>query len=277
MYRAFWPDVRGSYFLRSRRDLADFLRHHGGRIYYLAGTDLPRPPFVLAGKWRDREDIIALWHVKAEGQIRKNLVIEATRECFREGAERVVTKLVSEFEAAEFRQWGFDVAYRIALLERRIPPAPPPLKRRDDVRITAFVRKWLPEVLRVDAAAFNEFWRLDARTIDAIASSCMRNVFLLARRGDRLLGYAIGGANGRLGYLQRLGVHAEHQGKGIGEDLGLAMLHALQRLGAATVMVNTQEDNLQALRLYRNLGFCSMPGSRYILQCAAGSEEGIRR
>jgi ribosomal protein S18 acetylase RimI-like enzyme len=277
MFKVFWPDVRGGYFFRQRRVYMDFLRNQGGKIFYLTDTHYSRPPFVLAGNWRDRHDITALWHIKAEGSYKKSLVLGVARECIQEGAEKVITKLLSEFEAAEFGQWGFDIACRIAMLERRMHSEPPSLKKRDDIRIVPFRKKELYNVLEVDAAAFDDFWKLDARTMDAIASSCMHNVFLMARSGGDILGYTIGGANGHLGYLQRLGVHARHQGKGVGEDLGLAILHSLHRMGATTVMVNTQDDNVSALRLYESLGFHRMPDTRYILQYTSRSEDRGKR
>ena len=277
MFKAFWPEVKGSNFFRDRRVYLDFLHHQGGRIFYLPDRSVSSPPFVLVGNWRDREDITALWHVRAEGADKQNLVLGAAWECFNEGAEKMVTKLLNENEAAEYREWGFEVACIVRLLEKQLYREPPLPKERDGVRIVHFRKKALGDVLRVDAAAFDDFWRLDPRTIEAIASSCTHNVFLLARSDGETLGYTMGGVNGRLGYLQRLGVHTQHQGKGIGESLALHLLHDLYHLGATVVMVNTQEDNLAALNLYRNLGFLETPGPRLIMQYTARSADRGKR
>lgn len=273
MFKAFWPEVRGNYFFRSRRLYMDFLKSGEGKIYYLPNDSLSIPPFILVGNWRGRTDITALWYVKGMGAMKKSLVLEAARESFNDGAERMITKLLNEYEAAEFRQWGFEKASRIVLLEKRLFAEPPAPKEAVGVKIFNFRKSMLGDVLKVDASSFNDFWKLDDRTLEAIAASCIRNVFLVARRPDEVLGYGIGGSNGRLGYLQRLGVDAPYQGQGIGHLLASTMLRALYRMGARVVMVNTQEENEVAITLYQKLGFEELADTRYILQYAAADRE----
>ena len=277
IFKAFWPEVKGSYYFRDRRVYLDFLRHQGGKIFYLPGRPAPTSPFVLVGNWRSRDDITAIWHIKAEGADKENLVLGAAWACFGEGAERMVTKLLNQSDAAEYGRWGFEVACRIVLLEKHMYREPPPPGERDGVKIVHTRKRAFGDVLRVDTTAFDDFWRLDPRTIEAIASSCTHNVFLLAQRGGETLGYTMGGVNRRLGYLQRLGVHARYQGTGIGHSLASHLLHDLYRLGANTVMVNTQDDNLAALNLYRDLGFGETQEPRLIMQYTArGADRGRR-
>lgn len=266
MFKTLWPEIKGSYFFQHRRVYLDFLQNQGGKIFYLEAEHRHGLPFILVGNWRDREDITAVWHIGAYGSDKKDLVLGAAHACFDEGSERMVTKLLDQGEAAEFQGWGFESACRIILLEKHLLRGSPPGQDKDGLRVVHYRKKDLEDVLRVDASAFDEFWRLDARTIEAIASSCLHNVFLLAREGGDALGYAMGGNNGRLGYLQRLGVDGRHQGRGIGELLASHLLHSLYRTGAGVVMVNTQEDNSTALNLYRSLGFRAMPARRFIMQ-----------
>jgi [ribosomal protein S18]-alanine N-acetyltransferase len=266
MFKALWPEVRGSYFFHHRRTYLDFLQYQGGKIFYLGIRHRYGLPFILVGNWRDREDITAIWHIGAYGSDKKILVLGAARACFDEGSERMITKLLDEAEATEYQGWGFETACKIVLLEKQLYRESPPDPGIEGLRVTHFRKKDLDDVLRVDATAFDDFWRLDARTIEAIASSCTHNTFLLARRGGETLGYAMGGNNGRLGYLQRLGVDGSYQGRGIGELLASHLLHALYRTGAGVVMVNTQEDNATALNLYHSMGFSPMPARRFIMQ-----------
>jgi ribosomal protein S18 acetylase RimI-like enzyme len=56
-------------------------------------------------------------------------------------------------------------------------------------------------------------------------------------------------------YLQRLAVHPDRQHAGIGTSLTLDALRWAQRRGATSMLVNTQEQNGAALRLYEHLGF----------------------
>jgi ribosomal protein S18 acetylase RimI-like enzyme len=273
MFKAFWPDVKGSYFFRSRRLYLDFMHTNGGRIYYIPGISHPHPPFALVGNWRSRADITALWYVRGEGELKRKLVLAAAGSSFDEGSGRFVTKPLKEGEARQFEEWGFEQTYRIVLLEKEQRWEHASTYAKEEVDIIRYKKKYLHDVLDLDATAFDDFWRLDANALETIATSCYRNAFLLARKGGEILGYAAGGANGRLGYLQRLGVHTEHQEEGVGEILVRHILNALRGMGAVTVMVNTQGDNQAALGLYRKLGFEETQAPRYIMQCTPHSLE----
>ncbi len=269
-FKSFWPDVRGSYFFRSRRMFLDFMRTHGGRIYFVPDGRLPDPPFVLVGNWRSRADITALWHVKGEGFLKKTMVNTAASCSFGAGSEMFVTKPLGENEAEEYGNWGFEIAYRIVLLEKPLRREPPISSPLNGVEVIRYRKRYMRDVLGLDATAFDDFWRLDEYTMEAVATTCYHNVSLLALRGDEVLGYVMGGANGRFGYLQRLGIHASHQGKGVGELLSRHMINALQAMGVTSVMVNTQEENATALGLYHKLGFHATPERRYIMRRTPG-------
>jgi len=268
MFKAFWPAVKGSYFFRNRRLFIDFMHLSEGRIYYATGGSRTGPPFILVGNWRSRADITALWHVKGDGIIKKRLVRVATSRSFEAGSDRFVTKPLGEYEAEDYERWGFETLYRIVLLEKQLRRQPAYSAGLEaDVEIVRYKKRYLDDVLSLDASAFDDFWRLDAHTMEAVATSCYRNTFLLAKRAGEVLGYAVGGANGRFGYLQRLGIHAGHQGEGVGEALTGRIISTLRSMGAVSLMVNTQEDNVAALSLYRKLGFETMPDPRFIMQC----------
>lgn len=273
MFKTFWPDVKGSYFFRNRRLYLEFMHTNGGRIYYIPDGSRFNPPFILVGNWRSRADITALWHVKGEGEVKRSLVIAAAWFGFNDKSGKFVTKPLKEREALQFEGWGFEQAYKIVLLEKEQRWEPSSTHTKEGVDIVRFKKKYLDDVLDLDATAFDDFWRLDAHAMETIATSCYRNTFLLARRDDDILGYVAGGVNGRLGYLQRLGVHGEHQEEGIGEILVRHILRTLQGMGATTIMVNTQDENKAALGLYRKLGFKETQGPRFIMYCTPHSLE----
>lgn len=264
-FKSFWPEVGRGYFFRSKQHYLDFMRSCGGRIYSLQGHKGSIPPFVLVGNWRSRGDITALWHLKGLGTVRGLLVGEAAERSFENGTRLFVTRPLGEGEAGEFEGWGFTPLYRIVLLERRSRRMQETLEPTSEVELIHFRKRYLEDVLELDSTAFDDFWKLDARTLNAVATSCSRNVFLLARDRGRLAGYAIGGTNGRFGYLQRLGVRAGRQGEGIGEALSLRLIDALTAMGAHVICVNTQEENDAARSLYRKLGFEEIPERRLIM------------
>jgi ribosomal protein S18 acetylase RimI-like enzyme len=276
MFKAFWPDVRGSYFFRSRRLFLDFMRAYGGRIYYPRDGQGSRCPFILVGNWRSRSDITAMWHIKGEGPIKRRLVTAAAARSFEAGSGAFVTKPLADYEAEEYGKWGFAPVYGIVLFEMRLRREPVRAEARDGVEITRYRKRYLGDVLRLDATAFDDFWQLDARTLEAIATTCYHNSFLLALRRGEVLGYAVGGTNGRFGYLQRLGVASACQGEGLGEALARNMISTLHGMGATSVMVNTQEENATAIGLYLKIGFEILPDRRQIMRCVPRELEPAR-
>lgn len=277
-FKEFWPEVRNSYSFRNRRQFLDFMITNRGRIFVLPDPSLAYRPFVMTGNWRSRSDITAIWYLHARGsRERERLVVAASEICLQEGSERVVTRPLDPYEAQEYGAWGFTTLHRIVILEKRMTKSPPRPPEGEGVRVVRFRRNDLAEVLSLDGEAFDDFWRMDRPTMERVASSCMRNVFLLAKRGEEALGYAIGGVNEWIGYLQRLGVRPDCRRLGVGETLLAHLLRRLYALGAFTVSVNTQEDNLPARNLYQKLGFKETQDRRYIMERSAAERPGSGR
>ena len=131
-----------------------------------------------------------------------------------------------------------------------------------------------PAILAVDAAAFPPFWRLDAPGLeDALAATPVGPPPGRARRGrtrpDRAATPSPAGP-GHAGYLQRLAVDPPAQGAGIGAALVVDGLRWLRRWGAKEVLVNTQEGNDAAVRLYERLGFRLQPDGLAVLRRSLG-------
>jgi ribosomal protein S18 acetylase RimI-like enzyme len=178
----------------------------------------------------------------------------------RQGYGEVVTAALSVHEQRGFRLSGFEVREELHLLSRdldRLPVAPDaPLRRgrRRDRRPT----------LEIDAIAFPPFWRLDeAGLVDAMAATPASRFRVVGR--ERVVGYAVSGRAGARGYLQRLAVHPDAQGRGLGRALVLDGLRWMRRGGVVRAMVNTQVENDRALQLYRSLGFEMEPTGLAVL------------
>jgi ribosomal protein S18 acetylase RimI-like enzyme len=150
-----------------------------------------------------------------------------------------------------------------------LPPLPPgpglrragPLRRRG--------------VLEVDATAFTPFWRLDRAGLrEALRATEHRRLRVVLGAGHRVVGYAICGASGGRGFVQRLAVLPEAQGRGVGKRLLLDGLHWLRTLRAAEIAVNTQLGNDAALALYRRVGFRDDPAGLSVLSAALPAPPG---
>lgn len=170
------------------------------------------------------------------------------------GYEQAFTAALGPLEAQGFLLAGFEVHERLHLLVRDLddlPPAPPAAIRRAR-------RRDHPAVLAVDALAFSPFWQLDEDGLQEALDATPTSRFRVATDPDdprRIAGYAVTGRAGRRGFLQRLAVDPRLEGRGIGRALVLDGLAWLRRRGADRVVVNTQEANERALRLYERLGF----------------------
>ncbi len=167
------------------------------------------------------------------------------------GVERAVTPALSPFEAEPFFQAGFELHEELHLLARsidRLPPAPTHRLRRG--------RPWhRSRVLDIDARAFDQFWQFDKFTLKEARRATPTNRFMVSSESDGIAGYAVTGRAGGRGYLQRLAVDPDFQGRGVGTSLVHDCLLWLHRKGVRMALVNTQERNQRALALYERLGF----------------------
>jgi ribosomal protein S18 acetylase RimI-like enzyme len=112
------------------------------------------------------------------------------------------------------------------------------------------------EALRIDAAAFDEFWRFDRNAMEEAMSSTRNSVIHVVRKaGGGLAGFAVTGVGVTIAYLQRLAVDPANQGRGIGSSLVRSSAKWAAREGARSLMLNTQLDNEPAIRLYESEGF----------------------
>ena len=108
-------------------------------------------------------------------------------------------------------------------------------------------------LLGVDKVAFPPLWQLDEHSI---LSSLRQNGYLLkAEWQGALVGYASGTWSQQQGHINRLAVHPQVQGLGIGHRLLAESLVRFHRAGIYQITLNTQADNLASRRLYERFGF----------------------
>ena len=172
----------------------------------------------------------------------------------------VVTSALSSEESAGFLKAGFDVQEELELLTHDLEVIP-----GVDHRLRRPWRGERPRVLTVDAVAFNDFWRLHRGGLEDALGATPSVRFRVHGRGDRLDAYVIGGRGSGTGYVQRLAVHPDARGRGLGRSLVGDVLRWMQRRGAARALVNTQQTNEAALSLYRACGFRVMPDGLKVL------------
>ncbi len=175
------------------------------------------------------------------------------------GYRRAVTAALTMQEAPSFRTNGFVRVRELVLLERALDTQ---FAAPSD-RLKRLRGRKLDDVLTIDRAAFDSFWAFDLTGIREALNSTPHRILRIT--ADQPLGYALSGVAGDRAYLQRLAVHPNATGQGLGTSLLLDALRWMQKRGAVSAFVNTQHDNVRALRLYNRHGFVEQDQGLVIL------------
>ena len=199
-------------------------------------------------------------------------VTDAVAHAERRGARAVRTSALFPSAAEVVLAHGFEPIDRLALLSRPISErsTPPP------GRATRPILPWhLPGVAEIDRDAFGPLWGNDTSSLREIRRATPRHHARLIRDGRAIAGFAISGAAGDHGYLQRLAVSTTHRRSGFARDLVVDALRWMCDSGLTSVLVNTGVDNTAALALYDRLGFRRLNDDLVIaeMHIGTGSDE----
>jgi ribosomal protein S18 acetylase RimI-like enzyme len=164
----------------------------------------------------------------------------------------IVTSALTSIEQEPFRDIGFVELESLHLLRHDLRSPP---RRDSDVRLRGARRTDIAHVLSIDRLSFDKFWRLDRAGLQAARRATPVHRFRVATIDRRVVGYAVTGFAGSTSYLQRLGVHPGSRGAGIGSHLVSDAIDWAIGRRSTSMLVNTQDSNANALRLYQHLGF----------------------
>jgi GNAT superfamily N-acetyltransferase len=187
--------------------------------------------------------------------VSSNAVSYVTGELAQRGFRAVVTSALPPSDQQPFLMAGFVVREHLHLLTRSLQSVPP----RPGHAIRRGWRHDRSRVLRIDRAAFGDFWRLDEQGLDDALHATPAAVLRILAGPEGPAGYTVSGRAGPTGYLQRLAVDPRWQGRGYGRALVADSLRWMHRRGARAAVVNTQDVNHVALNLYRSAGFVEEP------------------
>lgn len=188
------------------------------------------------------------------------------------GYSRVRTSALSARPDSALREVGFSPVQDLMLMSMAhwtppqfsLPPDIAPKKAmRWGSRLSSSLRD---DILRLDARAFGDTWALDSDSFSDALRATSRSQVFVARHKGVLQGFAIVGATGGTGYLQRLAVDAHAQRTGIGSCLVAAAVQWSSRKGCRHTVVNTEINNRPAQHLYEKIGFVSLPNRLTVLQ-----------
>jgi ribosomal protein S18 acetylase RimI-like enzyme len=152
---------------------------------------------------------------------------------------------------SELKRAGFQRVNHVVTLRRRgkwsMRQGPPGLQVQ---RATA---DDLDAILALDHVAFPPLWWYSRETLTrALSIGYSYDVVYLA---GECVGYQLSTLRNGRGHIVRLAVHPQWQHMGIGGRLLSEAMRTLDEARADSVTVNTQEDNLASLQLYRRFSF----------------------
>jgi len=132
-----------------------------------------------------------------------------------------------------------------------------------DVRVRPFTPADLDGLLAVEELAFDQLWRYDAPGFLDIGRDYP--YFVVAEDEAGVAGYQFNALDQTTGYLVRIAVHSRAQGRGVGVRLLAEAVEYFAHAGVTRILLNTQEDNTRAHRLYEWFGFERVEPSGFVL------------
>lgn len=134
----------------------------------------------------------------------------------------------------------------------------------EGVKIRSMQSGDLPEVAKLDAAAFSLLWQNPLRALEKALPQAMSAT--VAENAQGLVGYQISTANPFGSHLARLAVRPDAQRRGLGSFIVSDLIRRLKNNDVARLTVNTQNDNHASLELYEKMGFL-VTGEKFPVFC----------
>lgn len=139
-----------------------------------------------------------------------------------------------------------------------------PTLGNQQVIIRPFQEDDIPALLIIEEACFEDLWRYDAISFHDIAAT--HPYFVVAELDGKVIGYQFNALDDDYGYLVRIAVHPSVNGRGIGARLMAEAVRFFERARVIRIMLNTQDDNIQAHRLYEWFGFLRIQQVGFVLR-----------
>ena len=133
-----------------------------------------------------------------------------------------------------------------------------------DVKLRPVEKRDIPALLAIEKACFEDFWRYDAFSFEDIAAT--HPYFVVAELNGKVIGYQFNALEDEFGYLVRIAVHPSVNGQGIGVRLMSEAITFFQQAHVLRIMLNTQDDNVRAHRLYEWFGFVRINQTGFVLR-----------
>jgi ribosomal protein S18 acetylase RimI-like enzyme len=233
-----------------------------GRVHLRRGWAL-----AVARPWNDDTDVSAALRLERGGDV---FLVRCATWLTDRGAGEVLSPALPPSQTGVWLRAGFRPRMELEVYERlvsRDEPDPP-------VEVTTEPSPDLDQLARIDAGAFEPMWRVGRLGLaDAIGATPHSTVMVVGDR-HRPVGFVIAGEAMGVAYLQRLAVDPDFAGRSYGRSLVRAAVRWAGRVGARTMLLNTQPENEVAASLYRSEGFSRSGPPLEVLAWLPPSQEG---
>lgn len=139
-----------------------------------------------------------------------------------------------------------------------------PSSGNQDITIRPVEARDIPALLAIDEACFEELWRFDRAAFDDISAT--HPYFVVAEHNGDVIGYQFNALEEEYGYLVRIAVHPSSSGQGIGIRLMAEAIHFFEKARVTRIMLNTQEENIRAHKLYEWFNFVRIQQTGFVLR-----------
>lgn len=139
-----------------------------------------------------------------------------------------------------------------------------PTRGNQHVTVRPFELRDISALLTIENACFEDLWRYDALAFRDIAAT--HPYFVVAELNGQVIGYQFNTIDSGSGYLVRIAVHPSANSRGIGARLMAEAIAFFQKAGVGRIMLNTQDDNVHAHRLYEWFGFVRLRPRGFVLR-----------
>ncbi|HEX8731626.1 MAG TPA: GNAT family N-acetyltransferase [Ktedonobacterales bacterium] len=128
-----------------------------------------------------------------------------------------------------------------------------PSEGNQDVRVRPFQPADAAPLAEMEKLCFDDLWRHDAQAF--LEAARTYPYFVVAEDDKGIVGYQFNIVDMKIGYLVRIATHPRAWGTGVGTRLMAEAVRYFQRENAWKIVLNTEESNTRAHRLYEWFGF----------------------
>lgn len=224
---------------------------------------------IRISPWRaeDRSALITPLNVfeRTESEIIESAVSRA-REL---GYVKLFTSALLDNDTPRFVEYGFQLKEQLHILRRNTES--PSINYKIRIRSKKPSPTDLDAVVKLDQLCFDSYWTMNKQGLLEAESATSRARFRIAQLkgangSPEIVGYALTGSGNKKGYLQRLAVHPDFQGHGIGQQLVADGIEWLRFWRVNEMYVNTQIKNENALSFYLKMKFVLLKERLNILE-----------